>query len=165
VVTKPRPDFFDILQTRAEYEVDFIVVGVVCAVLHGAPISTFDLDVVHSRSPENIARLMSALELLEAYYRGQGSRTLKPKEHNLASPGHQLLMTRSGPLDLLGIVGKGQGYEELIENTADLSLSKDLKVRILNLEGLIRTKEETARDIDKAVLPVLRRTLEEVNKS
>jgi hypothetical protein len=165
VVTKPKPDFLNILKSLAEYEVDFIVVGGICAVLHGAPISTFDLDVVHSRSPENIARLMSALESLEAYYRGQGSRILKPKEHNLSSPGHQLLMTRSGPLDLLGIVGKGLGYEELIESTVELSLSKGLKVRILNLETLIRTKEETARDKDKAVLPVLRRTLEEIEKS
>lgn len=164
-MTKPKPDFLDLLQTLAEYEVDFIVVGGVCAVLHGAPISTFDLDIVHSRSPENIARLMSALESLEAYYRGQGSRILKPQEHHLSSPGHQLLMTRSGPLDLLGIVGKGQGYKELIADTVELSLSKDLKVHLLKLEVLIQTKEETARDKDKAVLPVLRRTLEESKKS
>jgi hypothetical protein len=34
------PDFFKILQTLAEHEVDFIVVGGICAVLHGAPVST-----------------------------------------------------------------------------------------------------------------------------
>ena len=160
-MTKPKPDFFDILQVLVKYKVDFIVVGGVCAVLHGAPISTFDLDLVHSRSPENIARLLLALESLEAYYRGQGDRVLKPKDHHLSSPGHQLLMTRSGPLDLLGVIGKGLGYEELIGDTSELPLSKKLKVRILNLEVLIKTKEETARDKDKAALPVLRRTLEE----
>jgi len=164
-VTKPKPDFFDILETLAEYKVDFIVVGGVCAVLHGAPISTFDLDLVHSRSPENIACLLLALESLEAYYRGQGDRVLKPKDHHLSSPGHKLLMTRSGPLDLLGVIGTGLDYEELIGDTSELSLSKNLNVRILNLEALIRTKEETARDKDKAALPILRRTLEETLKS
>jgi hypothetical protein len=40
--------------------VDFIVVGGVAAVLRGAPVSTFDLDVVHSTAPENIGRLLAA---------------------------------------------------------------------------------------------------------
>ena len=63
-MTKPKPDFLAILKTLAEYKVDFIVVGGVCAVLHGAPVSTFDLGLVHSRTPDNIDRLMSALESL-----------------------------------------------------------------------------------------------------
>ncbi len=40
---KPKPDFLALLQTLAEHQVDFIVIGGVCAVLQGAPISTFDL--------------------------------------------------------------------------------------------------------------------------
>lgn len=36
-------DFLEILRTLSEYKVDFIVVGGVCAVLHGAPMTTFDL--------------------------------------------------------------------------------------------------------------------------
>lgn len=35
----------------AGHGVDFIVVGGVAAVLGGAPISTFDLDIVHARDP------------------------------------------------------------------------------------------------------------------
>lgn len=163
-MTKPKPDFLAILKTLAEYKVDFIVVGGVCAVLHGAPVSTFDLDLVHSRAPGNIDRLMSALESLEAYYRGQGSRIIKSKQVRLSSPGHQLLMTRAGPLDLLGVIGKGRGYQELLKNTVEVQLSSRLKVRILNLDTLIKVKEETARDRDKAVLPVLRRTLEEKSR-
>jgi hypothetical protein len=36
-------------------------VGGVSAVLHGAPVTTFDLDIVHARDPENIARLSIAV--------------------------------------------------------------------------------------------------------
>jgi len=44
-----------------ESGVDFIIVGGVSAVLQGAPVTTFDLDLVHSREAENITRLLSAL--------------------------------------------------------------------------------------------------------
>jgi hypothetical protein len=47
------------MQTLADHRVEFIVIGGVCAVLHGAPVTTFDLDVVHSRTPENLNRLLS----------------------------------------------------------------------------------------------------------
>lgn len=46
---------------------DFLVVGGICAVLHGAPIATFDLDWVHSRHPDNIQLPMAALEALEGH--------------------------------------------------------------------------------------------------
>ena len=41
-------DFELILRTLLDYEVDFIVVGGVSAVLHGAPLYTVDPDVVQS---------------------------------------------------------------------------------------------------------------------
>jgi len=74
VTKKPKPNFLEILKVLKEYQVEFIVVGGVCAVLHGAPISTFDLDLVHSRAPNNIDRLMVALKTLNAHYRGRGHR-------------------------------------------------------------------------------------------
>ena len=155
------PDFLAILEILADYKIDFIIVGGVCAVLHGAPVTTFDLDVVHKRIPENLERLMSALQELDAYYRSQFGRKLKPDLFHLASAGHQLLITRFGPFDLLGTIGKGHSYEDLVSFTTELQISKNLKIRLLNLETLIAIKEEVLRDTDKAMLPILRRTLEE----
>ena len=43
------PDFFAMFAELKAQAVDFIVVGGVGAVLHGAPVATFDLDLVHSR--------------------------------------------------------------------------------------------------------------------
>ncbi|MFC2171835.1 hypothetical protein ACFLU6_04305 [Acidobacteriota bacterium] len=161
----PRPDFQVIFQVLADFEVDFIVVGGVCAVLHGAPISTFDLDLVHSRSFENIKRLMKALNSLDACFRDPLERKLVPKESHLSSPGHQLLMTRAGPLDLLGEIGHGRDYDRLVDNTVSMQVAPGLQVAVLDLETLISTKEEAGRDKDKAVLPILRKTLEEKNKT
>ncbi len=60
------PRFLEILKVLTRHRVDFIIVGGVSAVLHGAPVTTFDLDVVHARNRENVLRLISALEELEA---------------------------------------------------------------------------------------------------
>lgn len=163
-MTRPTPDFLAILRTLHEHRVDFIVVGGVAGVLHGAPISTFDLDLVHSRKPENIERLLSALERLEAHYRTRKSARLKPTHAHLASPGHQLLLTVAGPLDLLGEIGHDRGYEDLLSQTIEMELGKGLRVRVLHLASIIRIKEETAREKDQAVLAILRRTLEEEAK-
>jgi hypothetical protein len=70
-MASPPMNFRLILQTLADHQVDFIVIGGVCAVLHGAPVTTFDVDLVHARTPENIERLLRALESLDTIYRGQ----------------------------------------------------------------------------------------------
>jgi hypothetical protein len=162
-VTTPKPDYLALLQTLVQHRVEFMVVGGVSAVLHGAPVTTLDLDIVHSRDPDNLQRLISALQDLDAYYRGRGDQRLRPALTHLASEGHHLLMTRFGPLDVLGIIGIGRGYEDLRENTVGLDVD-DCRVQVLSLEKLIEIKEETGLDKDKAMLPVLRRTLEEKTK-
>lgn len=159
------PDFLAILRTLLEHQVDFIIVGGVCGVLHGAPISTFDLDLVHSREPHNLDRLIRALEALHAHYRTPGGANLTPTLSHLASPGHQLLMTEAGPLDLLGTIGKDHGYDDLVSETIELNVGEELRLRVLNLPALIRIKEETAQEKDKAQLAILRRTLEEGSRA
>jgi predicted nucleotidyltransferase len=164
VVKTPSPDFLALLRTLLEHKVDFIVVGGVCGVLHGAPFSTFDLDIVHSREAGNLERLRKALEALGARYRTPGHKNVKPSRSHLSSPGHQLLMTTAGPLDLLGTIGKGRAYHDLLGETTELDLDEGWRVRLLDLAALIRIKAETAQEKDKAQLAVLRRTLEEQRK-
>ncbi len=84
----PNSDFLDILQTLVAHKVEFIVVGGICATLHGVPLHTLDLDVVHSRSEENIDRLLPALAQLDSRFRDLAGRQIKPARSDLASPGH-----------------------------------------------------------------------------
>lgn len=163
-MAKPRVDFLAILQRLREHDVDFIVVGGVCAILQGAPITTFDLDLVHSRESQNLDRLLAALERLDAHYREPAARGVKPDRSHLSSPDHQLLMTCFGPLDLLGVIGSGDDYPKLLSQSCEMEISNKLKVRVLTLSALIKTKEETGGEKDRAVLPTLRRTLEEKSK-
>jgi len=158
-------DFDRILVTFARHRVAFIVVGGIGAVLQGAPLSTFDLDVVHSRDAQNHERLIAAVAELNAYCRGRGNQRIEPGPEQLKTPGRQLLMTDAGPLDLLGSVGDGLTYADLLDDSIELALSDVTTVRVLNLRALLRLKEQLGRDKDKASLAVLRRTIEENEKS
>ena len=44
-------------------------------------------------------------------YRAQPERQLRPGETHLASAGHQLLSTKFGPLDVLGMIGKSLTWD------------------------------------------------------
>lgn len=154
-------DFRTLLKALLGAEVEFIVVGGVSAVLQGVPTSTFDVDIVHSRDPENRRRLLAALRNLEARYREHLPRVLEPSESDLDSDGHMLLMTAAGPLDVLGSVAGRRQYADLLPHSVVLALDESTRVRILGLEMLIRIKEEVGREKDLASLPLLRRTLEE----
>lgn len=156
-----RPKLIEILSTLSEGGVEYVLVGGMSAVALGAPVDTFDVDIVHSREMSNVKRLLAALESLEARYRLR--RDLTPGESHLISAGHQLLMTKFGALDVLGEIGeygRGLRYEDLLVHTEVVEIG-DFSVHVLNLEFLIELKEQAGRDKDKMALPVLRATLAE----
>ena len=155
--------FAEILGRLAAGEVDFVVVGMTAGILHGAPVTTLDLDIVHARAPENVARLLRVLDALDATYR-HDARGLRPRESHLAGPGHQLLTTTLGDLDCLGTIAGDRGYEDLLPDTVALELADGARVRVLSLSALIATKERTGRPKDLAVLPLLRATLDEATR-
>ena len=155
--------FAEILRLLATHDVEFIVVGMTAGILQGAPLTTLDLDVVHRRTPDNVVRLLHVLAILEAVYR-HDPRRLRPQESHLVSPGHQLLTTTHGDLDCLGTLGEGVGYEQLLDHTVTMDLSGGMTVRVLSLPALIDAKERAGRPTDLAALPVLRATLDELNR-
>jgi hypothetical protein len=57
--------FFELLQSLVDGEVDFIVVGGVAAVLEGAPVSTFDLEtLIATKEAANRPKDRATLDLL-----------------------------------------------------------------------------------------------------
>jgi len=152
------------LRALSAGNVEFIVVGGLAAVLNGAPVNTYDVDVVHSRDAANIARLLPVLQDLDAIYRIQPERRLRPTESYLVSPGHQNLKTHFGALDLLGTIGRNLSYEDLLPHSVEMDVGEGIRIRVLDLETLIAIKEELGGEKDRAMLPILRRTLEEKRK-
>jgi hypothetical protein len=150
------------LELLSLHGVDLVVVGGIAAVLQGVPLVTFDLDVVHRRTGENVDRLVAALAGLDARYRGD-PRGLVPTRETLLGPGHHLLSTTLGPLDLLGTVAAGLAWEDLVPDTVTLDLA-GFAIPVLALPRLIAVKEATGRPKDLAALPTLRATLEEIRR-
>lgn len=131
------------------------MVGGAAAVIHGAPITTQDLDIVHRRTPENIARLLELLRNLEAEVRPVRSGTrIEITETMLAGTGQLNLITKLGPLDPLCVIGEQQGYDELIDHTVQVQ-DGDLVLQVLDLPTLIAIKTATGRAKDKLVVPIL----------
>lgn len=153
-----------LLDELASAGIEFIVVGGAAGVIHGAPVTTKDLDIVHRRSPENIARLMKVLGDIGAHFWPDlAQRHLPPRESDLAGRGQLNLQTRMGRLDVLCELNDQRGYEELLAHTEEVLMGTAL-VRLLDLPTLIEVKAAAGRIKDRIVLPALIATMEERKK-
>jgi hypothetical protein len=153
------PRFLDLLRALDRHAVEHVIVGGVAAILEGAPMTTLDLDIVYRVDDRNITRLHSLLVDIGARYRDPAGRQIAPTPDRLRSNAVNLLETRLGPLDVMRSVGAGWGYEELLGRSHSVELDA-LRVRVLDLAEVIATKEAAGREKDRAMLPLLRRTLE-----
>ncbi len=134
--------------------VEFIVVGGAAAVLHGAPTTTLDLDIVHQRTPQNVERLALVLEQLDAMHRDLAGRVIRPARDALAGDGQLNLSTSLGPLDPLCRLHDGRGFDDLLPHSIVLT-DGDREIRVVDLETLITIKASTGRAKDRLVLPLL----------
>ena len=160
----PETKLLSTLRSLSEGEVQFILVGGLAAVLQGAPIQTYDVDLVYLRDPANTERLLKVLQSIDALFRVQPERRLRPNASHLAGGGHLNLLTRYGPLDLLGTVDQGLGFDDLLPHSVEMNIGEGILIRVLDLETIIFLKERLAGGKDLAVLPLLRQTLNEIRK-
>ncbi len=160
-MSHPRTADLDaLLSALVAAQVEFIVVGGAAAVLHGAPVTTQDLDIVHRRTPKNVARLLDVLRDLAAVARPEPpGRRIRPTAEHLQIN----LSTSLGPLDAFCEIESGQGYEQLVGRTVRVSDGKRT-LRVLDLPALIEAKSRTGRAKDRLVLPVLVALLDERSK-
>lgn len=152
------PSLASLLATLASSDVELVVVGLLAAVAQGAPVTTHDLDIVHRRTPANLEKLVDVLvNTLDASYRGR-TGVVRPTTELLAGPGHSLLKTNLGPLDVLGAIEGGRDYEVLLSTSHVIEIAGH-RVHVLDLATLIELKRESTRRKDQLVLPILEETL------
>ena len=158
-MASPATDLTHLLGELAAAGVRFVVVGGLAAVAQGAPIATFDVDIVHQRSDDNVHRLLEVLARLNARYRGRpGSPPLSPTLDILRGPGHSLLMTDLGPLDVLGAIEEGLDYPQLVARANAVDLGGH-QILVLDLAEIVRLKRGSSHPKDLLALPVLEETL------
>jgi predicted nucleotidyltransferase len=145
-----------LLAHLAEGQVSFVLIGGLAAVTQGAPVTTFDVDVVHERSEANVSRLLAVLTALDARYRSHPD--VRPTSERLLGAGHQLLTTSLGPLDLLGAVEGGLDYEALLADTIRVELDGN-EILVLRLEKLLEFKRQWSDPESKLRAEILARTI------
>jgi hypothetical protein len=158
------PDLSALLEGLIEADIKFILVGGLAAVIQGAPVTTMDVDIVHSRSPENISKLFVFLKSIGAFYRRLDDRIIEPNREDLAGMGHALFATRLGPLDVLAVIEEGKAYDDLIEHTIEIEFRGHV-LRVLGLKTLIELKKASKNTEDKRRLPVLKETLRQLKET
>lgn len=139
------PDFRRLVEALADGGVEFVLVGGVALILHGAPRTTGDLDVCYARTDENLARLSAAIAPLSPYLRGAPPGLpfrLDPK--TLRAGLNFTLTTSAGDLDLLGeLTGVGR-YADLSSDAVKIQLY-GREVSVISLDRLEASKKAAGR--------------------
>jgi hypothetical protein len=153
-MTRPT-DFEGLLRALLAGRVEFVLVGGLAATVHGSARSTFDIDIVYRRTPENLARLVETLEPLAPYPRGAPpGLPFRFDKATLERGLNFTLDTALGGIDLLGEIAGGGRYEDLDSRSQSITLF-GFECRCVTLETLIALKRAAGRPKDLEVLAEL----------
>ena len=158
-------DFEGLLRILQNQGVEFIIVGGAAATAHGSARLTVDLDVVYTRTPENIARLVSALSPLSPYLRDvPAGLPFRWDAETVLRGLNFTLSTSLGSLDLFGEIAGGGTYKSLLPDCIHLTLF-GITCKCLGLDRLIQVKRAAGRPKDIEVIAELETLREEQDPS
>lgn len=155
-------DLARLIRALADARVEFILVGGLAANAHGSARVTTDVDVVYARSDANLRRVVKALAPLKPYLRG--APTGLPFDWSVATLRAGLnftLITSAGPIDLLGEIIGGGGYDMLLPHSSTVR-AFDRDLALIDLPWLIRVKRAAGRPKDLEVIAELEALQEEM---
>jgi hypothetical protein len=165
----PEPEFQPepIFEALNRHGVRCVLFGGYAGVIHGSPYITTDIDVVPDERPANLQRLSSALSELHARLWTPTEPDGVPFDHDaasLASVRIWNLVTDFGRLDISFEPSGTSGYRDVARDAVHLEIL-GVEVDVASLADVIRSKEAADREKDRLVLPVLRRLLEETERT
>jgi hypothetical protein len=138
--------------------VDYVVIGGLAAVLHGAPIITQDADICPRRTPENLTRLAAALRAMRARIRAHNNPDGFEFTCDAAFLGRMKMVnltTRFGDFDIsFEPAAFTAGYEQLVTRAVTFNID-GIPVRVAALRDVIASKARADRPKDHVALPVL----------
>jgi len=144
--------FRDMLTRLIETQVDFVLVGGFAGVVHGCSCVTQDIDICCDFSPENLLALQKAVSNLHPVHRMTPARKrLNLTEQTCSQFKNLYLDTDIGQLDCLSFID-GLGDYQTVKQASELIKIKDVSLRILSLDGLIKAKKAMNRPRDRQVI-------------
>lgn len=145
-----------LLSRLKEHNVEFVIIGGVCGVMHGVSLVTKDLDVCCRFTPENLRRIEAAVKDLHPFHRLTANRLPLELTDELCGRLKNLyLQTDIGKLDCLGEVAGVGRYEAALGRSVVYTLSYG-EFRLLDIDALIAAKEAVGRQRDLEMVRQLR---------
>jgi predicted nucleotidyltransferase len=152
-----------ILRTLVDHRVEFVLIGGLAAVVHGADYVTTDADICPADDRRNLNRLSEALRALNAHIRVEGIPDGLPFDHDGASLGKARiwnLTTDAGDLDVSFVPSGTKGHRDLVTNAVVIKMW-GAAIQVADLADVVRSKRAAGRPKDRLALPVLERLLAE----
>lgn len=136
----------------ARHRLDAVLIGNAAAALQGAPVTTLDLDFRFRKTPANLRKLRRIADDLEAV-------VFMP--YYPVSEFYRISRDLGGlQIDFMARVSGLRSFEGL-KARADAARFGEHELQVASLADVIKSKQAAGRPQDRAVLPILRRTIRE----
>ena len=142
----------DVFESFQKYEVRYIVIGGIAAVLYGVPRATFDLDILIDATPENTQRLLDAL--LDA---GMGTASLTNVDEILSN---EITIFKDRVRIDVQTLTPGLRFQDAWSRRNTLEY-RGQSFYVASREDLIASKEAAGRDVDLDDVRLLQLPIEE----
>jgi len=151
-----------LLRVLAEHRVEFVIIGGFALAAHGVVRGTKDIDIVPNPSPENVARLVSALRNLAAEPMladdfDPSELGVDLDEEGLRQGGNWALRTRLGRLDVMQHVDGMKSYAALRQSSVQREVPGAGAHHFAGLDELIAMKVAAGRPQDEIDIASLER--------
>jgi hypothetical protein len=136
----------------ARHKLDVVLIGNAAAALQGSPVTTVDLDFMFRKTPGNLRKLKRVADDL-------GAVVMRP--YYPASELYRVVRDADAlQWDFMAKVDGVPRYEALRARATTATFGRHT-LRVASLDDVIRSKKAANRPQDRAVLPILRKTLRE----
>ena len=137
-----------LLDALSRHGVDFVVIGGIAAITHGAARLTQDLDITYATDDANLKRLGETLLELKARLRGvDEDLPFVPDDRTLRHTTILTLDTTAGALDLLAQPPGAPPYEQLRRDASRVTVDS-ISFLIASIDHLVAMKLEAGRPRD-----------------
>ena len=139
-----------VLRALHEHRLEAVLIGNAAAAMHGAPVTTLDFDFMFRDTPTNLRKLKAVAADLHAMI----LRPFYP-----VSRLYRVVDDNTGlQVDFMPQIHGVRSFEGLCSRS-DVRDVGGLPLRVASLDDIIASKKAAGRDRDKAVLPILEKTL------
>ncbi len=142
-------DLFNLLERLVNAGVDFVIVGGFAGVVHGCTYITQDIDICCDFRPVTLLSIQKAISDLHPVHRmTPGRKKFELTEQTCSQFKNLYLDTDIGQLDCLSFIDGLGDYGE-VRRESELIEVEEIKMRVLSVDALIKTKKSMNRIRDK----------------